>query len=229
MFEIVDGAGNVILSRTIINSLLVVILLSIFAFYVNYRVKKADPNEKPKGFLNVIETLVEAIDNLVRTTMGEKFKNFTPYIGTLALYLAVANLFGLLGFTPPTSDYSIPFTLAIMTFVLTQYYGIKGNGLGGYFKGFFEPIWFLFPINIIGELANPVSLSFRLFGNILSGVIIMGLLYSALNSALGILSYIVTPVVTSVFHAYFDVFAGLIQTFIFMMLTMIFVSMAADE
>jgi F-type H+-transporting ATPase subunit a len=94
--------------------------------------------------------------------------------------------------------------------------------LGGYIKGFFDPVPFLAPLNIIGELANPVSLSFRLFGNILSGVIIMGLIYQALG--------FISPLVTPVFHAYFDVFSGLIQTFIFIMLTMVFISGAmADE
>ena len=212
--------GEVVIPPTIINSFIVVILLSIFAIYVSSKIKKADPNEKPSGFLNIIEILVEGINSFVESTMGKKFKNFAPYIGTLALYLGVANLLGLVGLTPPTSDYSIPFTLAIMTFVLTQFYAIKYKGGRGYIKSFFEPIWFLFPINIIGELANPVSLSFRLFGNILSGVIIMGLVYSALGFA--------APIITPFFHGYFDVFAGLIQTFIFIMLTMVFVSMATE-
>lgn len=212
--------GEVVIPPSIINSFIVVILLSIFAFYVNSKIKKANPNEKPSGFLNFIEILVDSINSLVEDTMGKKFKDFAPYIGTLALYLGVANLIGLIGLTPPTSDYSIPFTLAIMTFVLTQFYALKYKGGLGYIKSFFEPVWFLFPLNIIGELANPVSLSFRLFGNILSGVIIMTLIYGALG--------VVAPIITPIFHGYFDLFAGLIQTFIFMMLTMVFVSMATE-
>lgn len=208
--------------ETVVNSWIVVILLSIFAIYINKKLKSAKVDEKPTGILNIIEILVESINNLVADTMGKDKMKFAPYIGTLALYLAVANLFGLIGFTPPTSDYNVTLALAIITFILTQYYGIKAKGLGGYFKGFFEPVWFLFPINIIGELANPVSLSFRLFGNILSGVIIMGLLYGALSP-------IIAPFVTFALHGYFDVFAGLIQTFIFIMLTMVFVSMAMDD
>ena len=220
-FEILDKSGEVLISDAVINTYIIVILLSIFAIYINSKIKKANPNEKPKGILNFIEILVDGVNSLVSSTMGEKHISFAPYIGTLALYLAVANLFGLLGFTPPTSNYSVTFTLAIMTFFLTQYYGLKYKGLGGYIKGFFEPIWFLFPINLIGELANPISLSFRLFGNVLSGVIIMTLLYGAL----GFLS----PIIAPVFHGYFDIFSGLIQTFIFIMLTMVFVSMAAEE
>ncbi len=206
---------------TLINSCIIVVLLSIFAIYVNSRIKKAKVDEKPSGLLNLVELLVESIEDLVRGNMGEDKMAFAPYIGTLAVYLAVANLFGLLGFSPPTSDYNVTFALAIITFVLTQYFGAKSKGIGGYIKSFFEPIPFLFPLNVIGEIANPISLSFRLFGNILSGVIIMYLIYSALGWF--------APVVTPVFHAYFDVFAGLIQTFIFVMLTMVFISMAMDD
>ncbi|WP_243414601.1 F0F1 ATP synthase subunit A [Sporosalibacterium faouarense] len=224
-FEIINKATNeVFISRTIINSFIVVILLSIFVFYVNSKLKKADPHKKPTGILNIIEILVGSLNNLVNTTMGYKFKSFAPYIGTLAMYLAVSNLFGLLGFKPPTADYSVPFSLAILTFILTQYHGVKSKGLGGYIKGFLEPVWFLFPLNVIGEIANPVSLSFRLFGNIISGVIIMTLIYGAL----GAITPIIVPVIAPVFHSYFDIFAGLIQTFIFMMLTMVFISMATD-
>ncbi|WDV46081.1 F0F1 ATP synthase subunit A [Clostridiaceae bacterium M8S5] len=206
---------------TVIHSWIIVILLSIFAIYVGNKAKKVKPKDRPKGILNIVEMVVEGIRSLVKSTMGEDKMKFAPYIMTLAFFLVVANLFGLLGLTPPTSDYNVTFALAIITFVLTQYYGLKSKGLKGYIKGFFEPVFFLFPLNIIGELANPVSLSFRLFGNILSGVIIMGLLYNALG--------FVAPVITPIFHSYFDIFSGLIQTFIFMMLTMVFVSMAMDD
>lgn len=212
--------GEVFIPDTIINTYIVVILLSVFAIYVNRKLKKAKPDEKPTGILNFIELFVEGIESLVSSTMGPKNIGFAPYIGTLAMYLAVANLFGLLGLTPPTSDFSVTFALALITFGMTQYYGAKANGIGGYLKGFAEPFWPMIPLNVIGELANPVSLSFRLFGNILSGVIIMGLLYGALG--------VVAPIITPIFHGYFDLFAGLIQTFIFIMLTMVFISMKMD-
>lgn len=210
-----------VLAETIVNTWIIVILLSIFAIYVNKKIKNAKIDEKPSKFLNFIELIVEGVESLVKSTMGENKMAFAPYIGTLALYLVIANLFGLIGLKPPTSDYNVTFGLALITFALTQYFGLKSKGLGGYVKGFFEPFWPLFPLNVIGELANPVSLSFRLFGNILSGVIIMGLLYSALG--------LIAPIITPFLHAYFDVFAGVIQTFIFVMLTMVFVSMAMDE
>lgn len=211
------------LHDSVINSLAITLVISIFAIIVGSKLKKVDPSKKPTGIQNVVEMLVETIGGLVTNTMGAgKTRDFLmPYIGTLAIYLACANLIGLLGFTPPTSDFNVTLALAMITFVMTQYYGLKTNGLGGYIKGYFEPMAFLVPLNIIGEIANPISLSFRLFGNILSGGIIMGLIYGGFAS-LGKIGWI-APIITPIFHAYFDVFAGLIQTFIFIMLTMVFV------
>lgn len=214
---LVKIAGReIIIPDTIVNMWIVAILLSIFALIANSKIKKASTDEKPSNFLNVVELIVESIENLVKTTMGPQNIKFTPYILTLALFLAVANLFGLLGFSPPTSDYSVTFSLALVTFFLTQFWSFRNaGGFFGYLKGFTEPMVFLTPLNVIGELANPISLSFRLFGNIMSGGIIMGLLYQALGYF--------APIIAAPLHAYFDVFSGLLQTFIFIMLTMIFV------
>lgn len=215
--------GNeIIVPDTIVNMWIVTILLAILAFVVNNKIKKANADDVPSNFLNVVEILVESVENLVKSTMGPQNMKFAPYMLTLALFLAVANLFGLIGFSPPTSDYSVTLSLALITFVLTQYWSFKNaGGLGGYLKGFTEPMAFLTPLNVIGEIANPISLSFRLFGNIMSGGIIMGLLYQALG--------IIAPVVAAPLHAYFDVFSGLLQTFIFIMLSMIFIGGAAEE
>lgn len=205
---------------SVVNSWVIVILLSILAIVVNRKIKKANIDDKPSGLLNVMEIFVEAIESLVKTTMGPSRIGFAPFIGTLVLYLACANLFGLIGFTPPTSDYNVTLALAMITFVLIHFFGIKCNGIKGYLKGYFEPFPLLFPINLLGEIATPISLSFRLFGNILSGVIIMSLVYMGLNN----LSMFITPLVAPILHVYFDFFSGLIQTFIFAMLTMVYIS-----
>lgn len=214
---------EIIIPDTIFNMWLITIVLVVFAMIVNSKIKKARSDEVPSNFLNVVEILVDSVDGLIASTMGaQNIGKFGPYIFTLAVFLAVANLSGLLGISPPTSDFSVTFSLALITFVLTQYWSFKNaGGFGGYLKGFTEPMAFLTPLNIIGELANPISLSFRLFGNIMSGGIIMALLYGALG--------IVAPIVAAPLHAYFDVFSGLLQTFIFLMLTMIFVGGIAEE
>lgn len=216
------GGKEILIHDTIFNLWVVIIILSIFAFIVNRKIKEADIDKEPTGLLNVVEILVESVHNLVKSTMGEKNMGFAPYIFTLLCFLGVANLLGLIGLTPPTSDYSVTFSLAVITFGITQIMNFKTQkGIGGYLKSFTEPFALLTPINILGEVGNLISLSFRLFGNIMSGGIIMTLLYNALGYF--------APLVTPVLHGYFDVFSGLLQTFIFAMLTMIFISGATEE
>lgn len=170
----------------------------------------------------VAEIIVDGIYSLTRTTMGKKFEKFAPYVGTLLLLIGISNISGLLGLRPPTADLNTTMALALMTFVIIHFTGIKSKGIGGYLKGFLEPMPFLLPLNILGELATPISLSFRLFGNIVGGLIIMTLVYNGLGM---FAAFIPIP---AVLHAYFDLFAGLLQSFIFAMLTMVFVSLASD-
>ncbi len=168
----------------------------------------------------IAEVIVDGIYNLTSTTMGKKFEKFAPYIGTIMLYIGISNISGLFGLRPPTADLNTTMALALMTFVLIHSVGVKSNGIGGYLKGFLEPMPFLLPLNILGELATPISLSFRLFGNIVGGLIIMTLVYTGLGNF--------AVFIPAALHAYFDLFAGLLQSFIFAMLTMVFVSLASD-
>ena len=214
-FLVKIGSKSFTIPDTIVNVWIIVIALLIFAAVINKKVKNANVNEKPSKFLNVIEMYVEMINKIVGDTMGKNHLEFGSFILTLLTFILCANLIGLIGFTPPTSDYSVTLTLALITFTLTQYYGLKNNGLPGYLKGFTEPLPLLTPLNIIGELANPISLSFRLFGNVLSGVLIMTLFYNFVGY--------LAPIIAPPFHAYFDLFSGVLQSFIFTMLTMVFI------
>lgn len=209
----------------LVNSLLVTLFLCILSIIIGIKAKKANFKEKPKGILRIGEMFVEGMESLVVTTMGEKNKAFTPYISSLAAFLATSNLLGLIGMRPPTTNYTVPLVLSVITTVLVHYYNIKHNGIGSYLKGYLEPIPILLPINIISEFSGAISMSFRLFGNILSGVIVTTLLYAAFNS----ISIFITPFLTPAFHVYFDLFAGLIQTFVFIMLTMVNVSLAIGD
>lgn len=210
------GEREIVIYDTIFNVVFVAAILAIFALIVNRKVKKANIEDEPSTFMNLIELMVEGIQGLVESTMGEQNIGFAPYIFTLITFLIASNLLGLIGLSPPTSDYSVPISLALITFALSQYWNFKNaGGLLGYLKGYTEPIALLTPLNVIGDLANPVSLSFRLFGNIMGGGIIMALLYSALGYF--------APIITAPLHIYFDIFSGVLQAFIFTMLTMIFV------
>lgn len=216
------GDRQIIIPDSIVNFVIVALLIFIFAFIVNKKAKNVNAEETPSMFFNVVELLIETINSLVTSTMGAHNIKFAPYILTIFVFILCSNLFGLLGFTPPTSDYSVTFALALATFGIVQVNAIKSSGgFGKYLKGFLEPYILLSPLNVIGELANPVSLSFRLFGNILSGSLIMALLY-------GFLGYL-APIIAPPFHIYFDIFSGVLQAFIFTMLTMVFIAGATGE
>ena len=206
------GGVTVYITTTHICLAIVMAALIIFAIVANRKIKKADPTKAPTGFLNVIELLVETLDNLVKSNMGKtlapKFKN---YIGVIFMFLVTCSLSGLFGTTLP---------LALITFVMIQYQGIKWQKWGK-LKGLFEPIFLFFPINVISEFATPVSLSLRLFANILSGTMMMALIY-------GLLPKFLLWVWPAALHAYLDVFAGALQAYVFAMLTMVFIANAAD-
>ncbi len=200
------------ITTTHVSILLVMIVLLIFAVAANRKMRHAE--EIPGGFQNVVELIVEMLDNMVYGSMGRYAGKFVNYISTIFLFIFVSNISGLVGLRPPTADYGVTLPLGIMTFIIIQYNNLKYNKFGA-FTGLFQPLPFLFPINLIGEIAVPFSLSLRLFGNILSGTVMMSLIYSLLSSfAIG------WP---GILHIYFDVFSGAIQTYVFCMLTMVFV------
>jgi len=182
---------------------------------------KIIPNKKQ----NIIEIIMEFINNLVKDNMGEEYMAFVPYIGTIVIFLSIGNLTGLIGVTPPTVDYSVALALALITFFVVQWFAIKKIGLGHYFKGYVEPYAFILPINLMERVMLPVSLSFRLFGNMTAGVVIIDLAYKSLGSLNGFAQLLV-PIPL---HFYFDLFDGIIQMVIFVMLTMINIKVIAEH
>ncbi len=211
--ELQLGSFSLRLSETIIGTWIIMAGLIIFALIVRHKLNKFEdvPNT---GFQNFVETIVEMMDSFVASNMGEKYKYFGNWFFGVFAFILFSNLSGLLGFRAPTADLGTTAALALTTFVLIHFMGIVTGKLG-YFKSYFEPIPFLVPLNIISELATPVSLSFRLFGNLLGGTIIMGLVYT--------IPMVLRVWVPAFLHIYFDVFAGCLQTFIFVMLSMAFI------
>lgn len=203
------------LTTTHIAIILVMATLIVFALFANRAIKRADPEKAPGTFLNIIELMVESVDNLTHANMGERGQAFSNYIGTLFAFILISNISGLFGLRPPTADYSTTFALAIITFVLIHYNGFKYQKMK-HITNLFKPV-ILSPINIIGEIATPISMSLRLFGNIMAGTTMMGLLY-------GLIPWFLTLAWPGVLHAYLDVFSGCIQTYVFCMLTMVYIS-----
>lgn len=212
---------TVFITDTHISLIFVILILLIFAIIANRVIKKADPEKAPKGFLNVVELLVETSDRFVISSMGEKHgPKFRNYIGSLFGFILLANLSGLLGLRPPTADYGTTLAMALMTFCIIHFNGFKYQKIK-HITDLFHPV-VLTPINIIGELATPLSMSLRLFGNVLSGTVLMNLIY-------GLLPKYILIGIPSFLHAYFDVFSGCIQTYVFCMLTMVFTAQNFDS
>lgn len=225
--RVVFEIGGIPVTETVTVTWFIMAVLTFAAIVLTKNLKN-----RPSRVQIVTEAIVGGIRDLTISTMGEENEKFTPFVGTLLLYLAIANTVGVFGLRPPTADANTTLSLAILVFVIIHTFGCKSNGVKKYLKGFTEPFFLMTPMNLIGELAFPISLGFRLFGNILGGFIIMSLLYAALgsftDSLLGLSIPLLQIGLPAFLHMYFDLFAGLLQSFIFVMLSMVFISMAMD-
>lgn len=199
---------------------LLIVMLVIIGFSVAAKrmIKKAA--EVPSGFQNVVELAVEMLDKMISSSMGKFAPRFRNYIGTIFIFILLSNISGLFGLRPPTADYGVTFALGILTFLLINYNELKHQKVSGFVKGLCDPWPIWLPINIIGKIAVPLSLSLRLFANILSGVVMMALIYGLLSKVA-----IIWP---AALHVYFDLFSGSIQTYVFCMLTMTYITSACE-
>ena len=204
------------ITSTHVCTLIVMLLLLGFAIAANRAMKNA--NEIPAGFQNVVELIVEKLDGMVDSTMGKNGVKFRNYIGTIFIFILISNFSGLLGLRPPTADYGTTLPLGLMSFTIIHVVELKYQKVSGVIKGLCDPWVFWAPINIIGNVAVPISLSLRLFANILSGTVMMALIYGLLSK--------IAFFWPGALHVYFDLFSGAIQTYVFCMLTMTYISNA---
>lgn len=202
--------------------LIVMGLMLLFAYAANRKLKKA--TERPDAFQNIIELIVEMLDGMVKSTMGKWAPKFVNYISTIFVFILMSNISGLFGLRPPTADYGTTLALGLITFTMIWYNKIKHQKAKDIWVGMCSPLppWLPLwtPINLISELAIPVSISLRLFANVLSGTVIMSLVYGLLR--------LIALAWPAALHAYFDLFSGAIQTYVFCMLTMTYVTQACD-
>ncbi|WP_250278065.1 F0F1 ATP synthase subunit A [[Clostridium] colinum] len=219
--KIITQIGGVNITQTMMNTWIIIVVLTIVALILRAKINKFTDVPTTK-LQNIVELIIETMENFTIQNMGEKYKYFGNWFFGVFCFILVSNYIGLLSFRAPTADLGTTLALSLSTFTLIHFMGMKVNG-GAYFKGFLEPMPLLLPLNIIGEIATPISLSLRLFGNILGGTIIMGLINSALQQGHVILQVIGFGAITPILHAYFDVFAGFLQTFIFVILSMTFI------
>ena len=202
--------------------LIVLLLLITFAIFANRAIKKADPEDTPGTFQNIVELIVEMLDRMVTGVMGKSAVKFVNYISTIFIFILISNISGIFGLRAPTADYGTTFPLGVITFCLIFFNKIRYQKLSGFIKGLCDPWPFWAPINIIGDVAVPISLSLRLFANVLSGTVMLSLWY-------GLLPIFVKLGLPAALHVYFDLFSGAIQTYVFCMLTMTYIADAIGE
>jgi len=211
--------GSFSLSTTVIVTWVVMGVLLVLA--ILFRVLVVPKmTDKPRGVQNFVELAIESIRKYTKSNAGDQGDVLPCYLFCLAAFMLGCAVVELFGCRAPTSDITMTFSLAMITFVMVNYYGIKRKGVRGRLKSMAQPTPVVFPIKIITDIAEPVSLACRLFGNMLGGMIVMDLLYFALrNAAVG---------VPSILGLYFNVFHPLIQIFIFITLTLTYINEASE-
>ncbi len=197
------------------------IIISILCLIFYFKVKKVDPLAKTPKWLVPFILLVSTINDFVKTYIGKRWKSYAPYFVSLGIFLFISNTSSIWGITPPTTYIMINAALAVISFFIIQITGIVSNGVLGYLKSFVTPIPVLLPINLIGEFSFPLSLCLRITGNMMAGSVISALV-------IGAFGYAAIPFMP-VINAIMDLFSGVIQAAVFVMLSIIFVSMKIDD
>lgn len=208
--------GFITINNTLLFSWIVMFILIVLAILFKKGISKnTQYKDKPTNLQNFFEVLIGAIETQVKQISDKKIEIVFPFIATLFLYIFLSNLISLIPFTSsPTGSLSTTLALAISTFIFSINFGIKDKGFFGYFKKYFKPIPLLLPLNIIGELSKIISLSIRLYGNIMSSGVILVILSQITFLSTGF------PVVISLLGTV----SGAIQAYIFSILSMIAIS-----
>ena len=225
--ENVPLIGTINITETLVIGWILVIVISSFAIWLTHGMKRI-PSKKQV----VAEMIVTTVNNLVKSNMGPSFVSaYAPYIAALFSLSILGSLVSLLGLRSMTADINVTMAWALICFIMITYSKIRYTGIKGYLKGFIDPIPVMLPMNILSEVATPVSMGFRHFGNIGGGMVITSLLYWALANLshlchlyfnIGSFSIGVFQVgIPAVLSIYFDLFSGFMQAFIFSMLTMV--------
>ena len=232
--DIFGNFGNLI-TQTTVSLFVVTILLMIVGYIASRKIEK-----RPGAIQVLVEKVLNMLYNLVEQTMGKHNLRFAPYIGTLFLSCMFGSLIGTtMLFRSTTADFSVTLAYALVTSVMVWYHNIKANGFIGWLKGFTEPIVIMTPMNLISEIAQPIAMAFRHFGNVAGGGVLTTLIYAALAVATqAIFSWVPAQIIEALgefppflqvgipafLSLYFDFFSAFVQAFVFCLLTMVYVA-----
>lgn len=227
--------GDFTITETLVVSWIVMALITFLCIFLTRNMQVENISKRQA----IAEMLVETANNFVRNNTGSrKFDKLIPFVAALFATSVISNLISLTGLRSPTADLSTEAAWAVVVFIMITAAKIKAGGVLGYMKGFTEPIPVMTPFNILSELATPVSMACRHFGNILSGIVINGLIYASLavassailihvNSTLAAIP-ILDVGIPAILSVYFDWFTGVMQAFIFSMLTIMYIANASE-
>lgn len=236
MFSILSESGETVfsISESVVTGWLVILIVLAVCLILTKDLKKIPETKRQCA----AEYIVKTVNNMIEVNMDKSSMAYAPYIAAVFAYIIVGTLISMIGFRSITADISVTGALALMTFALITYTKLRYQGVGGYFKQFINPL------NIIGEVATPLSMALRLFGNVAGGMIITLILYTALGFASGSLYDFmgIPPIeaingyvfnifqigIPAVLSIYFDLFSGAIQSYVFIMLTMAYIKMGKE-
>lgn len=211
-----------VVQKTVYSIIIVTIFIAILLLIINRKIIKFDPLSKPKGIVLLLIMAVDFLSNLVNSAIKDKktADKLIPYFLTIIVYIFLSNIAGLFSIECPTSNYSVTLTLAALTCILIEVCALKAKGAKKYLHGWVEPFAPFLVMNTISKLATLLSLSLRLFGNILAGGVLMSVIYqlfdkiSALVPVIGNVNF-VAIIIAPVLHFYFDLFSGVMQAYLF--------------
>ena len=223
------------------SSLIVMAIIVVLAIIIGIQAAFQDPLKKPHGLLLIAIIGVKFFDDFVTGLIGNRIKGMGGLIMGIATYLFISFIFGLCGLPSPITYMAVPLSLGMITFILIHYTSAKHTGLA-YFKRYVDPFPVFLPINLISMWAPLLSLTLRMFGNAVAGYVLMTIISWGIDNLAGIIfsfmgsiggysvgSILLNPILTALFHAYFDLFSGLIQTVVFISLSTIFIGQELPE
>ena len=208
------------LPHYLMTSLIVMAGIALFAIIVGRKIERLDVKAKPSKLITAVMLAIGGFNTFVKNYVGKHWDHVVPFALTMAIYVFLSNITGVIAIDSPTQFSAITFSMSLTAFFVVQSTGLISQRWR-HFLGVFQPLAPMAPLNIVSEFVPIVSMALRLFGNIASGALLLGLLYNLL----GWLSIVITPA----FHLVFDIGFGLIQTLVIVLLTIIFASMKVSE
>jgi F-type H+-transporting ATPase subunit a len=199
--------------ESVVVTWIIMLIMVLIAAWLGHGLSVQHPSRRQAA----AEVIVTKLDALTEGMLGAKGKQYSGYIATVLLFLGFANLIGIIGLKPPTKDINVTAGLAIMSIVLIEAAGVHARGVKGWLKSFAQPIAIVTPINILEVFIRPLSLCMRLFGNVLGAFVIMEMI-----------KLVCPAIIPAIFSLYFDIFDGLIQAYVFVFLTSLYIADATE-